>query len=352
MDLIIPKALHENDLVATISPSWGGAGDLEHAWRFQQGVQRLEESLSLRQKSMPYSLMGTQYLAEHPKKRAEDWMRAMADDDIKAVFCNIGGEDALKILPYIDWDILAAHPKIVMGYSDATVLHMICWKAGLRSYYGPMVLVEFAENVEIDPYTVRWVRRALFSAEEIGLVEPPAYWTSEFLPWYEENRDIRRIMKPHGGYQLLQGHGVAQGQLLGGCLDVLEKLKDTVLFPDDWQDVIWFMETSESQPEPDQVRRWLLDYGRRGILHQLKGILFAKPYDEKYQEAYHQIIQEVLAKNSLTELPVLVDLCFGHTEPMCIFPYGALAQMDCEKKEVSILESGVDSTHSFKTGGK
>lgn len=67
-----PKRLRPGDKVATVSPSWGSAGDPELRWRYEQGVQRLKEVFGLEVIAMPNSLEGSDYLYEHPQARAED----------------------------------------------------------------------------------------------------------------------------------------------------------------------------------------------------------------------------------------------------------------------------------------
>uniref|UniRef100_UPI0026ECB3B8 LD-carboxypeptidase n=1 Tax=Sporosarcina ureae TaxID=1571 RepID=UPI0026ECB3B8 len=160
-----PKKLKRGDTVATVSPSWGGAGEPEIKWRYEQGVKRLEEVFGLNVIPMPNSLKGGDYLYENPKARAEDLMTAFSDHTIKAIFANIGGEDSIRLLPYIDFAVIQNNPKIFSGYSDVTISHLFCHKAGISSFYGPAILTDFAENVEMDPYTIEMVNRTLFSNE-------------------------------------------------------------------------------------------------------------------------------------------------------------------------------------------
>ena len=119
-----------------------------------------------------------------------------------------------------------------MGYSDVTISHLFCHKAGLSSFYGPAILTDFAENVEMDPYTVEMVNRTLFSNEMIGEIQPAPEWTSERLEWIEINKDTRRTMQQNNGYELLQGSTTVQGRLIGGCIEVLEFAKGTELWPE------------------------------------------------------------------------------------------------------------------------
>lgn len=113
--LIKPKRLQPGDIVATVSPSWGGAGDAEIRWRYEQGVKRLEEVFSLTVIPMPNSLNGSEYLYNNPEARAEDIMTAFKDTRVKAIIANIGGEDSIRLLPYIDFNVIRENPKIFYG---------------------------------------------------------------------------------------------------------------------------------------------------------------------------------------------------------------------------------------------
>lgn len=341
--LIKPKKLQRGDCVATVSPSWGGAGDPELRWRYEQGVNRLEDIFGLKVIPMPNSSKGGDYLYNNPQARAEDLMMAFKDENIKGVFTNIGGEESIRLLPYIDFDVIRENAKIFMGYSDVTVLHLFCHKAGISSFYGPAILTDFAENVEMDPYTIEMVNRTLFSNKIIGEIQPAKEWTSERLEWIETNKNRRRTMQQNAGYELLQGSGLVQGRLIGGCMEVLEFVKGTELWPEKkyWEDSILFFETSEEKPEPKYIRYWLRNYAAQGILQRIKGIIFGKPQDEKYYDEYKHEILKVMKEYSLEDLPILYNLNFGHTEPKFILPYGVMAEIDCTKEKFSILENGV-----------
>jgi muramoyltetrapeptide carboxypeptidase LdcA involved in peptidoglycan recycling len=344
--LIKSPGLQAGDKVATVSLSWGGAGDDKLLWRYEQGKLRLEQQFGLRVVEMPNTLKGTQYVYSHPEKRAEDLMLAFQDDSIKGIFSCIGGDESVRLLPHIDFDVIRTHPKVFLGYSDTTVAHMMCLKAGISSFYGPSILAEFAENIAMHDYTVKWINAALFNKQPIGAIEPSEVWTSERLAWLEENKHSARTLHPNpGGYELLQGTGVAEGRLIGGCIEVLEMIKGTPLWPTDdmWQGSLLFLETSEEKPTPAMVERWLRNYGSQGILHRINGILWGKPYDNLYYEEYKKIIRKVVAGElGLSNLPILYNMNFGHTAPMTVLPYGALAQIDCERKQFRILESGVE----------
>ncbi|CAM5221196.1 Muramoyltetrapeptide carboxypeptidase LdcA involved in peptidoglycan recycling OS=Ureibacillus acetophenoni OX=614649 GN=SAMN05877842_12613 PE=3 SV=1 [Ureibacillus acetophenoni] len=225
-----------------------------------------------------------------------------------------------------------------------TISHLFCLKAGISSFYGPAILTDFAENVEMDPYTVEMVYRTLFSNEVIGEIQPANKWTSERLEWVESNKNQRRTMNENTGYELLQGTGVVQGRLIGGCMEVLEFAIGTELWTESkyWENSILFFETSEDKPEPNLIKYWLRNYAAQGILQKANGIIFGKPQDEKYYEEYIEVILNVMKEFDLENLPILYNLNFGHTEPKFILPYGTMAEINCNKKTFTILENGVE----------
>lgn len=343
LSLIKPRKLNKGDKVATVSLSWGGAGDEETLWRYNQGKERLETLFGLKVIEMPNTLKGSEFIYNNPQKRAEDLLNAFADDSIKAIFSCIGGNDSIRMLPFIDFKIIISNPKILMGYSDTTITHLICLKAGLSSFYGASVLNEFAENINMHDYTVKYINKVLFSNDRIGEIESSECWTSEYLPWIEENRFTARKLSNNTDYELLQGMGIVQGRLIGGCIEVLEMAKQTSIWPENnfWDDAILFIETSEEMPEPKYIEYWLRNYAAQGVLSKIKGIIWGKPYDNKYYEEYKASIQKVLNESELNDLPVLYNMNFGHTQPMMVLPYGAMAEINCDKKSFSILENSV-----------
>ena len=343
--LVKPTRLHTGDKVATISLSSGCAGDSPINLRYEIGVQRLQSEFGLSVVAMPNSLKGSKYIYENPKARADDLMEAFSRKDIKAIISNIGGEDSVRILPYIDIDIIKDNPKIFLGYSDATTTHFICYHCGLSSFYGPAILTDFAENVKMFDYTKYWIEKTLFEDTPIGHIYPSKFWTSEYLEWNDcQNNLIRRKLIPNDGLDFIQGDNVVQGHLLGGCINVMDRLRGTEIFPsiDEWKDAILFIETSESKPTPQYFKYWMRSLAAMGILKNIVGIIVGKPYDNNYYNEYKEaILTIILDEEGLTELPIIFNMNFGHTVPMFIIPYGALAEINCIEGKFSILEGGV-----------
>ncbi len=343
LNLVKPQRLNRGDKIATVSLSWGGAGDTDLLWRYNLGKKRLQEQFGLEVVEMPNTLKGSDYLYYHPEKRAEDLMAAFSDTSIKAIFSCIGGNESIRMLPYIDFNIIKNNPKIFIGYSDTTITHFMCLKANLSSFYGASILAELAENIKVFDYTAHWLEKVLFDPSPIGVIPATKEWTGERIEWSENNISIAKTMVKNQGYEFLQGNGVIQGHLIGGCIEVMEMIKGTSLWPsnDIFEDAILFFETSEEMPEPNYIEYWLRNYVSQGILQKLKGIIFGKPYQEKYYKEYKNSIMKIVTELGLYNLPIVYNMSFGHNEPMICLPYGATAEIDCDKKTFSILESGV-----------
>jgi muramoyltetrapeptide carboxypeptidase LdcA involved in peptidoglycan recycling len=196
--MIKPQKLYDGDKVATVALSWGGPAVFPH--RYQIGVQQLKEEFGLQVVAMPNTLGNADRLSRNPKARAEDLMQAFADPSVKGIIASIGGEDSIRLLPFIDFNVIRDNPKIFMGYSDTTISHLMCYKAGLVSFYGPCIMVEFAENCGMFPYIVESLHRTLFSSAVIGELRPSDGWVFEGLDWAEPaNQQIRRKLHPPTG---------------------------------------------------------------------------------------------------------------------------------------------------------
>jgi len=345
MNLIKPQQLKKGDKIATVSLSWGGAGDSDLRWRYELGKKRLHEEFYLKVVEMPNTLKGSDYLYNHPEKRAEDLMDAFCDRSVKGIFSCIGGSESIRMLPYIDFDVIRNNPKVFIGYSDSTITHFMCLKGGLSSFYGASILAEFAENIKVFDFTSDWIKRVLFDNSPIGTIKPSDMWTGELIKWVESNIEIAKVMSKNQGYEFLQGFGKVRGRLIGGCMEVLEMMESTSLWPatEVFKDAILFFETSEDTPEPDYIEYWLRNYGTQGILQNIKAILWGKPFQEKYYDEYKNAIKKVIVDElGLTNLPIVYNMTFGHNEPMICLPYGSLAEIDCDQQIVSILDSGVE----------
>lgn len=344
--MIKPKRLKPGDKVAIVSLSWGGLGDESLIHKYYIAKERLENEFGLEVIPMTHALKGSEFVANHPELRAQDLMDAFKDPSVSAVFCAIGGDDTIRLLPYVNLAVIRNNPKIFMGYSDSTINHFMMYKAGLVSFYGPSVMCEFGEYVSMFEYTKAAVRDVLFADTTGYRISPSPQWSSDYVPWREENMQVSRTLKPdERGFEVLQGRGKIQGHLLGGCLDVFVMCIGTTIWPSisEWRDAILFVETSEDKPSPDFVKWILRNLAAQGILKVIKGIIIGKPQGEVYYEEYKNVITQVVAREEkLTELPIFYNVNFGHAIPIGVLPYGIMTELDCDDKTITLLESATE----------
>ena len=336
--VIKPPRLQPGDTVGIVSPSWGGAGMFPH--RVERGVQHLQ-ALGFKVRLGPHALNQRGFISDTPQNRVADIHSLVADPQVKAIVAAIGGDHACHLLPLLDFDLIRQQPKIFMGFSDMTVLNVAIWQAaGLVTFNGPALLTDFAEYPRMFEYTERYMLRALCDARPLGVIEPAPWWTEEFLDW-ENQEDLQRPRTRQNsvGWSWLRG-GVAEGVLIGGCLESLEHLRGTRFWPE-WQDAILFFETSEEAPPPERVDSLLMDYENMGVLQNLQGLLVGRPM--RYNEAEKQQLREVILERTHGyAFPIVADMDFGHTAPQFTLPVGCRARLDAESRRFEVIDAAVE----------
>jgi len=105
------KKLQKGDIIAVVSPSWGGPSVFPHI--YESGIKTLE-NLGLNIKEYPSAKKDADFLYNNPEFRAKDINDAFANPEVKAIFTTIGGDDSIRILPYIDTEIVKNNPKIFL----------------------------------------------------------------------------------------------------------------------------------------------------------------------------------------------------------------------------------------------
>jgi len=338
--MIKPKRLKLGDTIATISLSNGMAGDVDILWRYEQGKKQLSD-MGFRIVELELTLAGSEIVYNNPKLRAESLHNALLDPSIDGIIATIGGVDSYRIFKYIDLEILKNNPKVFIGYSDSTSIHQMFQLAGVTTFYGPCILVDFAENGGIYDFTKEVFQKILME-ESVNYTFPwRKSWTSQFLPWDIENKSKLRELTKDEGALILQGHGSVEGRLLGGCLEVLSMLRGTSLYPDTkkFENGILLLETSEMYPEPTIFEMELRTMGIMGNLQLLNGILVGKPQGNMYFKDYQKSIIKILKEFNLENMPVMYNCNFGHTEPKWTLPMGLNVRIDMEKKSITLLEN-------------
>ena len=347
------RKLKRGDKVAIVSLSSGMLGEEFCSHNIEIGVKRLKE-YGLEPVFMPNALKGIAYVKENPQARAKDLKDAFLDDSIAGIICAIGGDDTYRLLPYLmeDTEFVQAvqkNPKLFTGFSDTTINHLMFYKLGLSTYYGPNFICDLGEIAnEMLPYSKKAFESYLEGNEYSQIV------SSEI--WYEEREDFSRAAigtdrvahKEERGFELLQGSEVFEGELLGGCLesfyDVLTttKYRDEKevcekygLFPskEEWTGKILFIETCEEKPVPELFEKEIIALKDKGVFDVINGVLVGKPQDEAYYEEYKDILKKVIDNE---KLPIVYNVNFGHATPRCALQYGAWAKVDMKQKKIYV----------------
>ena len=343
--MIKPRHLEAGDRVAVVSLSSGSLGEPALIHKFYLAKERLAKDFGLELIAMPNALRGRNYVYQHPEARAADLTDAFRDPSIRAVFSAIGGDDTIRLLPYVDFAVLHDNPKIFTGFSDTTTNHFMMYKAGLMSYYGASLMCNLAEYGKINDYTLEMLQRTLFAPEPTLEIPSAPYWydeEDEKIWWKEENMHRLKPYHPEEiGYELLQGGGVVEGQLLGGCIDVFPMLWSTPLWPvrEQWRGKLLFAETSEEDMPCDYLTWYLRGMQAQGIFDEISGILVGKSARRSKYEPYKEVWRKVVGfEAGHPELPILYNVNFGHAEPICLLPIGAVCRLDAQRKTITLLE--------------
>lgn len=353
-----PYALQSGDKVAIVSLSNGMLGEERCRHQLALGAMRLRR-FGLEPVFMPNALRGVAFLREHPRARAEDLKLAFQTEEIRGVICAIGGDDTYRLLPYLMEDEafcrqVTLTPKLFTGFSDTTVNHLMFYRLGLTTAYGPNFLSDLAElSEDMLPYTERAFRGYLAGQEVREIVASDR--------WYEERMDFSAaaLGTPHPvhreshGFELLQGPGCFRGRLWGGCMESLYDLITSHrygdegaacarygLMPKDWTGLLLFLETCEEKPDPDMLRREIEALRGLGAFDGAAGVLVGKPQDECWYEEYKQVWRTAVGNPAV---PILYNVNFGHALPRCALPYGVEAAVDAQKGRITLLESMFDT---------
>lgn len=349
-NLIKPTKLFPGDTVAAISLSSGEAE--KFPYRFNIGKDRLEKFFQLQVITTKHAFKSSDWLNQNPKARSDDLMDAFSDKKIKAIISIIGGSDSIKLLPFIDFNVIKSNPKIFMGYSDTTIIHFICIRANLCSFYGPAIMTAFAENVKMHNYTMQSIHRVLFSSDKIGVIpENNEGWTTEILNWNNKNnQNVIRLLNSPVKKRFIGSKKIVRGRLIGGCFEVLQSLDVDYLrqYLDIREKIILFIEISGEPTVPEDVTTFIVRLKKQTMLHNLNGILFSKPggYGMKVElfNDYDKALLQAFQKDNKAIPPIVTCMDFGHSDPMFILPYGVLTEINPIKQTVTILESCLNDT--------
>ncbi|HXG64920.1 MAG TPA: LD-carboxypeptidase [Blastocatellia bacterium] len=317
-ELLRPKALRPGDTVGLITPSTS-VPDPDRLLLAERTVKyfglrpRMGKNVGRRSSDYKASV----------DERLDDLHAMFRDAEVKAIFAVRGGYGAAHLLDRVDYDLIRRHPKIFLGYSDVTALHLaINKRAGLVTFHGPVAVSSFTE------YTQQSFRKALFETTPAGkLTNPPE--SNQLRPEH-----TLRTIRP----------GKASGPLIGGNLTLISTTLGTP-YEIDTRGRILFLEDVDE--EPYRIDRMLTQLRLAGKLDEAAGIVFGecencRPREYKPSFVLSYSLGEVL-DNLLggLKIPVLYGLTVGHTDDQLTLPLGVTATLDADSGTLELKESGV-----------
>ena len=261
--------------------------------------------------------------------RVADIHAAFSDPDIKAILTAIGGYNSNQLLPYLDWDLIEANPKVFCGYSDITALSCaIHARTGLVTYSGPHYST-FGMRDHFEQ-TQRWFDAAIRSHQPV-VVEAARTWTDDC--WYLDQD--ARTYRPNDGHWVL-GEGRAEGRLIGGNLCTLNLLHGTEFMPDLREAIVFVEDDSESSIVT--FDRDLTSLTQQCGFDQVRGLLIGR--FQLTVEMTAEILSDVLkSKRELARMPIIANVDFGHTDPMLTIPIGGTATIEARDGTTSLVLS-------------
>lgn len=310
--MIQPKKLQFGDTLGIIGPSGAvrTAGAVERAAQYAQ-------SLGFKVKIGASANAKYGYLSGTDALRAQDVNAMFADPQIDAIICTRGGYGTMRMLDLLDYDLIRRNPKIFVGFSDITAMHIAFQKhCDLITFHGSMATM-WSEELTQD-----FMRDSLFSA----IMNPAPMGELINAPGYAP----RTTVNP----------GIAEGELVGGNLSLIAGTIGTP-YEIDTKDRILFIE--EVGERTYCVDRMLTQLRLAGKFRDCAGIVFGDfnncPVEyPDFGLTLEEVIRDCVAPCGK---PIFTGLQAGHVTPKLTLPLGARVRMDADRCTLTVLEGAV-----------
>ena len=289
MDIQLPARLKPGDKIGIAAPA--GPFDRE---TFFRGIHILEEKGF--EVFLPDGLLeAAAYLAGSDEHRAQIVNQLFADNSIDAIVCARGGYGSLRILPLLDYGVIAKNPKVFIGFSDITaLLTVLCARCGLVTFHGPVVT-------------------SLSDAHELTL-------SSLFQTITSDGK--LEIEVPNG---ITINPGTGSGILAGGNLATLCHLGGTPFAPNFANKILFLEDRAEA---PYKIDRMLTQMKLAGCFADIAGIVLGSFEECGPVEDILAIIKDVLGD---FQVPILAGLTAGHGQLNVTLPMGVEATLDADR---------------------
>lgn len=306
--LIKPKSLKKGDTIGIIGTS--SPAGIE---KLDEGIKQLNKlGFKIKTSSSCYDSHG--YLAGIDMQRANDLNSMFLDNDVDGIICLRGGYGAMKILDMIDENAIKNNPKVFVGYSDITALHLyINQLCDVVTFHGPMVASDFSQ--ELDEFCQNSFLQAVSSSEAMGLMENP------------ENSSIDTLVK-----------GVANGEIIGGNLALVSGTMGTKYEIDTKGKILFLEEIGE---EPYRIDRMLTQLALAGKFSDAEGVILGDWNDCESKKHPNSLSLMDVFKEIIVPFnkPTIYNLKSGHCTPKLTIPFGVKATLDATQGKLFIEEA-------------
>ena len=248
------------------------------------------------------------YLAGSDALRAQDVNSMFADPEVKGIFCLRGGYGGGRILDRLDYELIRKNPKVFVGYSDITVLHIaLNQKSNLVTFHGPMAASDMAG--EFHPFSREHLLRAVLCPQPINTVLNP------------ENQEIKSLVG-----------GKAHGQITGGNLALIVSTLGTP-YEIETKGKILFIEDVDEKPY--RIDRMLTQLLLAGKLQQACGFIIGdwrncEADNPEESLTLQEVFQDILAPLGK---PTLYNVKAGHSRPQLTLPLGVEGLIDGDERD-------------------
>ncbi len=260
------------------------------------------------------------YLAGRDEDRAADLDAMVRDPEVKAIHCIRGGWGAARLLPLVDFDAVARHPKALIGYSDITALLLALHaRTGLVTFHGPNGASEWNRT------NVDWLQRVVWKGEAAT---------------FENPRDAEETIVPYEHRTRTVTPGRARGRLLGGNLTVFTTILGSPYVPD-FTDAILFLE--DVNEAPYRLDLMFVKLKLAGILDKVKGVVWGTCSRCDPGDGFGSLtIPDVLDDHvKPLGVPAYYGAMFGHIDRQFTLPLGVEAEIDADAGTIRMLEPAV-----------
>lgn len=310
--MIKPKSLRKRDTIGLIGPS------------SPTPVERIEPSIE-RIKDMGFNVVAGEscygvhgFLSGKDQVRARDINEMFRNKSVDGIWCIRGGYGTPRILDMVDYDLIRKNPKVFIGYSDITALHIsLNQKCDLVTFHGPMASTELYWG--IDEFTQNYLVKNIMNTQPLGLIKNPA------------NMEIKTLVS-----------GKCEGKIIGGNLSLVASTIGTS-YEIDVKGKILFLEDVDE--EPYRIDRMLTQLKLSGKLDDAEGIILGDWNNCIAEEPEKSLTLMEIFNELIVPIgkPAIYNFMAGHCNPMITLPFGVNSKLDADNKWLFIDESATNN---------